>query len=104
DITWSRATHVVWLDYPLALVAARVIRRTARRIVTREELWSGNREDLRSALSRDGVVWWAVSTYIRRRRQYAALFAASEYDSLKRLRFRAPREAIAWLTRLRPGT
>jgi len=96
DITWSRATHLVWLDYSLPLVAARVIRRTARRIFEREVLWNGNREDLRSAVSREGVIWWALSTHRRRRRQLTALFADPVYMHLERVRVRSPREGAAW--------
>ena len=42
---WEAADTLVWLDLPLPLVMARLLRRTARRIVTREDLWgTGNRE------------------------------------------------------------
>jgi predicted ATPase len=33
-----------------ARVGVALIRRTARRMITREELWNGNRESLRSAV------------------------------------------------------
>src|SRR3990172_8915485 len=31
DLVWSRATTVVWLDYPLSLILARLLKRTGRR-------------------------------------------------------------------------
>ena len=37
---WARARTVVWLDYPLPLVLWRLLRRTVRRVTTREELWA----------------------------------------------------------------
>ena len=37
-------TRSVWLDLPKATVMRRLIWRTVRRAVTREELWNGNRE------------------------------------------------------------
>ena len=45
-IVWARADTVVWLDPPRLTVMRRVIGRTVRRAVTRQELWNGNREPL----------------------------------------------------------
>ena len=49
------ADTLVWLDLPLPLVMGRLLRRTVKRAVTREELWgTGNRETLSNAfLSRN---------------------------------------------------
>ena len=44
DLRWPRADTIVWLDYPLPLVLARLTARTLRRGITREILWNGNRE------------------------------------------------------------
>ena len=38
------ADTVVWLDLPLHVWLPRLVRRSVRRIVRREELWNGNRE------------------------------------------------------------
>ncbi len=45
-----RAEAVVWLDLPLPVILWRLVRRTLRRIITGETLWSGNRERLRNAI------------------------------------------------------
>jgi adenylate kinase family enzyme len=50
DLTWRRCTAIVWLDYSFPRVFARALRRTARRIITRERLYGGNRETLGKAL------------------------------------------------------
>ena len=50
DLVWSRATTVIWLNYGFPLVLWRALTRTARRVLTQEELFSGNRESLRMAL------------------------------------------------------
>ena len=100
DLSWSRAELVVWLDYSLPLVMARLLRRTFRRIVTREELWNGNRESLLLALSPDSVVVWALKTFHRRRRQLLELSQRPEYAHLQVLRFRSPADAEEWLSRL----
>ena len=44
DMIWRRWSAIVWLDYSFARVVAS-LRRTARRIITRERLYEGdNRE------------------------------------------------------------
>jgi adenylate kinase family enzyme len=51
DLVWSRATTVIWLNYVFPLVLWRALTRTVRRVMTQEELFSGNRESLRMASS-----------------------------------------------------
>ena len=51
DLVFERADIVVWLDLPLHVWLPRLLRRTARRVISREELWNGNREQLRETSS-----------------------------------------------------
>ena len=105
DIVWSRASHLVWLDYSLPRVLWRVVSRTVRRIFSQQELWSGNRESLRGSLGRDSIVWYALSNYHRRRREYPALLAGDEFKHLTVYRFNRPQEASRWLqSLLQPNT
>ena len=86
----ERADTAVLLDLPFGLALRRVLGRTARRIVSREELWNGNRESLRIAFSRESIVWWVLKTH----RTQAAKWAA-RLDTLPHLdvvRLRSPRE------------
>jgi adenylate kinase family enzyme len=97
-IVWGRADSLVWLDYPLPFVLWRLLRRTARRVATQEELWGGNRERLRAQFaSRDSLFLYAVKTHYRRRREYPADLAKPEYTHLRVLRFRRPGEVERWL-------
>jgi adenylate kinase family enzyme len=76
DLVLESADLVVWLDLPVWVWLPRLVRRTAIRMVTREELWNGNREDLRNALHpRNSVVVYAVRGYRKRRRRYELEFA-----------------------------
>ena len=62
DLLWARATAIVVLDPPRRVVMARVGRRTFARLLTRRELWNGNREQWRDLLSRSperNIVRWA---------------------------------------------
>lgn len=104
DIVWRRAELVVWLDYPLSLIVGRLLVRTVRRILTREELWNGNRETLRGAVfSRDSLLWWVGRQHRRRRRDYPLLFQQPEHAHLQVVRLRSPREGEEWMERVRPG-
>ena len=103
DTVWARADTVVWLDYALPVIMGRLLWRTLRRMVTREELWSGNRESVRAVFfSRDSILLWALSTYRRRRREYPILFARPEYAHLRTVRLRSPRATKRWLDSLLP--
>ncbi len=85
---WPRAQLVVWLDLSKALVIARVVRRTIRRIVMRERLWNGNRETLRAAFSHESIVRWAWTTHEANRAKYPRLAASYPHAQLIRLQSR----------------
>ena len=98
DLVWSRATTVIWLNYSFPIVMWRALRRTIRRALTQEELFSGNRESLRMAfLSRESILWWVITTFHRRRRQYRQLFDTATISQLAYVEFRSPSEARNFL-------
>ncbi len=124
DLVWPRATHIVWLDFPLRIVLWRLFWRTLRRWWRQEELWNGNRErfyqlmevdghqwkaELRSHrerfsdnfLSKDSLFLWAIQTHRRRRREFPALFQAPEHAHIHVVRLRSPAETTAWLKEYR---
>lgn len=101
DIVWGRADTVVWLDYALAVIMWQLIRRTLQRSLTREELWSGNRESLRQAFfSRESILLWALQTFRRRRREYPVLLNQPAHAHLTVVHMRSPRAAREWLSNL----
>jgi adenylate kinase family enzyme len=70
------ADLVVWLDPPLRTILWRVLRRTIRRVRTRELLWSANVETIRGAFfRRDSLIWWAIRRHIGWRRRVPAVVA-----------------------------
>jgi hypothetical protein len=101
DLVWSRAGTVVWLDYRLPLILARLVRRTARRVARGEELWAGNRESLERALSpKESILAWAMRTHGKHRRLYPRLFRQKRWAHLRVVRLRSPKQAQAWLATL----
>jgi adenylate kinase family enzyme len=101
DIVWARADTIIWLDYALPVILTRLFKRTLRRVVTREELWNGNRETLRGTLlSRDSLLLWALKTYRRRRRETPMWLARPEYQHLTLIHLTLPQAADHWLAQI----
>ncbi len=99
DITWGRADTVVWLDYSLGTILTRLIWRTIRRSLTREELWNGNRESLVGGLlARDSILRWALKTYAEKRKRYLAALDDPTWAHLSIVRLRTPQATEAWLS------
>jgi adenylate kinase family enzyme len=93
DLVLEHADLVIWLDLPLRVWLPRLLRRTVRRVVRREELWNGNRENLRNVLfSRDSLILYALRSHFRHRRSYPVVLSSYEV-----VRLRSPREVERWL-------
>jgi len=101
ELIWTRANTLVWLDYSFPVVFYRAVVRTLTRLVTREELFAGNRESLRLVFDRDWIPWWVLRTFRKRRREYSVLTRSPSCQHLANLRFTSPREAGAFLEKLR---
>jgi hypothetical protein len=87
-----------WLDYSFARVFSQALRRTARRIITRERLYAGNRETVRNALfDTDGIPWWVIRTHGKRRRDFPELFKCPEYGHAAVIQLDRPAAAEAFL-------
>jgi adenylate kinase family enzyme len=74
-LIWARADTVVWLDLPRRTVMRRIIWRTVRRVISRAELWNGNKEPWQNLLRRDpgaSVIAWAWHKHAVYRGRYAA--------------------------------
>ncbi|MFI1000051.1 adenylate kinase [Streptomyces galbus] len=100
DLLWERADTVVWLDYPRRVVMPRVLRRSLRRSLTREELFGGNRETWRDWLSREHPAWWAWAQFAARRREIERRVRDPRFAPLRTVRLGRPRDAAAWLASL----
>ena len=71
NLVLERADTVVWLDLPRHVWLPRRLRRTARRVLLREELWNGNRESLRGVFAgRDSLIAFALRNERPRRQRY----------------------------------
>lgn len=103
EVTWPRAEAIVWLDYPRSVVMRRVTSRTLRRVVTRQELWNGNREPWTNLYRLDpehNIIRWAWTTYDANRDKYLTAMDDPEWDHLEWVVHRSPDETDAWLASL----
>jgi adenylate kinase family enzyme len=98
DVALARAELIVALDYPRWLSLARLIRRTAARVVDRHEVCNGNRETWRTALARDSIVAWHFRSFARKRATAREWEADPPVPRVVRLR--SPRETRRWLETL----
>lgn len=90
DLVLPRAQVMVALDYLRRRSLARLLRRTARRWVTQQEMCNGNTERLAQIVSRDSIILWHFRSYRRKTERIRAWEGAP--DGLPVLRLQHPRE------------
>jgi adenylate kinase family enzyme len=96
DLVVARADTVVWLDLPVRVWFPRLARRTFGRALTRQELWNGNREQLRFLVTeRPNIFGWAWRSHRRNRRELEPWVAA--HPNARLVRLRSPREVERFL-------
>jgi len=103
QLVWPRADTIVWLDPSRPVVMSRVVRRTLRRVITREELWNGNREpwtNLYRTTPEDNIIVWAWTRFHHTRRRYEAMLTDGTWAHLDVIRLRTRRERAAFVESL----
>lgn len=101
DLTWPRATAIIWLDYPFPLVMARLFRRTIWRGVRGVTLWNGNRERLwPQFFSRDSLFLWIIQQRPKHKREYPLIPTLPEAAQARFIRLRSTRETTRWLAEI----
>ncbi len=101
DVVWARADTVVWIDLPRPLVMRRIIGRTLRRAVRRQELWNGNREPWSNWLTLDperSIIMWSWTQHATYRARYAEAMRDPALRHLSFVRLRSPGEVFAFLS------
>jgi adenylate kinase family enzyme len=84
DVVPEAADLVVWLDLPMRTWLPRLLRRTARRVLRKEELWNGNRERWRDVLHpTNSVVVYALRNHRTTRRTLETELARFEVARLR---------------------
>jgi adenylate kinase family enzyme len=94
DVVLARAETAVWLDLPLRVSLARMLRRTRSLVRDGAVLWHGNRERWRLAHVR--WVIWEVRSHLRRRLRINARL--SRHRQLEVVHLRSQAQVDDWLT------
>jgi len=101
SIKWNRVQMVIYLDLPFHIVLYRIIRRSLRRGIRKEELWHGNKETvLQHLFTRNSMILWAIKTFHQNRKEYPKLFEKPEYSHIKFLRLRSDKEVEDFVAQL----
>jgi len=103
DIVWSRADTVIWIDLPRRRVMRQVAGRTLRRMVTRAELWNGNRKPWRSLVRlkpEESIIMWAWTHHHAYRQRYLTARQDPANGHLAFIRLRTPAEIAALIRRV----
>ena len=101
DLLWEHADTVIWLDLSRTLIMWRVVRRSLSRVITRRELWNGNRERWRDLLQPYHPIRWAWSKAHSRSRQTAE--RAARFPDVTVVHLRTAGEVRRWLAERTPG-
>jgi adenylate kinase family enzyme len=86
DLIWRRADAVIWLDLSRMVVMLRLFSRSARRAVTKEELWNGNTEQWSNFFSMDAnrnIFLWTWQRYGSTAERYRRAMADPSLSSLE---------------------
>lgn len=105
EVKWQDVDTVIWLDYSFAITAYRAITRALSRCLSKQELWpgTGNVETFKQTfMSKDSILLWTLKTFRRNRRRYLDMIAAPEYQHIKFIRIRHPKQAKRFLANIQP--
>jgi adenylate kinase family enzyme len=96
---WKKADTIIWCDYSFPLVLRRLLRRTVRRVFTKQLLWNGNRETfLVNFLSNDSVILWMMRSWNKQKKRYGPLFSHPKVlPGIDLVRLKSPRATVAFL-------
>lgn len=96
DLILPRVDLIVGLDYPRWFSLQRLIRRTVRRVVTRESVCNGNTEVWWRVFTHDSIILWHFLSFGRKRTRMHAW--AKSPDAPPILLFTNAADLERWLT------
>jgi adenylate kinase family enzyme len=98
ELVLPRTDLLVALDYPRRTSLTRLLRRTAQRLRTREEVCGGNHESWGQVLSRDSIVAWHARSFASKQAQIEQW--CEDPSGPRVARFTDPGQTDAWLRHL----
>jgi len=99
-VKWREIDLIVWVDYSFGRTLFQAVKRAATRAWNKQEIWAGtgNCESFRkSFFSRDSIILWTLKTFANNRRQYEALLSNPDWQHVRFVRLRSPKQAQVFL-------
>ncbi|MEJ8662316.1 adenylate kinase [Streptomyces sp. MS1.AVA.4] len=104
DVVWHRADVLVWLDFPLALIVYRIVRRSLRQLAGRDDSAQAKRLTWRTAFfSRRSLLRTAIRKYQTNRPRYARQVSETAGLGVEIVRLRSPRDVDRWKRKTAKG-
>lgn len=103
EIVWPRADTVVWLDPSRRRAMSRVVRRTLKRMLTRERLWGSVTEPWSNFYSRDpmrNIIVWTWTRHAHTRQKFETAADNGTWSHLTVHRLGSPRQVRRFLRAL----
>ena len=98
DIVLSKAELVIWLNYSFPVVFYRALSRTVRRMITQEEIFSGNKEKFfEQFFTKDSLLYWVIKTYKKKKDNMKFIFDNDIYSNAKKIELTKTREIREFL-------
>jgi len=101
---WRKADMIIWCDYSFPLVMTRLLKRTLKRTLTKEELWNGNREGfITNFFTKDSIFVWMIKSWKKQKLRYSEIFAngSSVLPGIQLVRLRSPKATKIFLEHVR---
>ena len=93
DLTWKRATSIIWLDFSLPIILKRFFIRAITRSLSGKVLWHGNVETFKNNLfSRNSLLIWILKTFYKNKKKFLTYKDSDEFSHLRFYHFKHPRE------------
>lgn len=104
DVVWHRADILVWLDFPLPLIVYRIVLRSLRQLLGRDNSAQAQRLTWSKAFfARRSLLRTAVRKYRANRPRYLLQVAETQARGVTVVRLHSGREATQWLAGLSPA-
>ncbi|MEU9088383.1 adenylate kinase [Streptomyces sp. NPDC048357] len=104
DVVWHRADTLIWLDFPLAIVVYRIIRRSLHQLAGREDSAQASRLTWNQAFfKRRSLLRTAIRKYRNNRPRYAEQVAETARLGVEVVTLRSPRAVNRWKTDMLKG-
>lgn len=106
QVVWPKADTFIWLDPPRRTTMSRVVRRTLRRVLTREEMWPGVREPFSNLYRLDpyrNIMVWTWTRHAHGRDKFETAMGDGSWGHATVHRLRSTAEAETFLDEIVAG-